>query len=120
MSESDKLMLRENLIARVACCKKGTYGIITPNNGQTEFLICGNRLKINMLWIKQGDTLWTNQSFKGNLIMRSGRKTECGEFYLGDINWMHQTSSADTFSVFKMLRKVSNEGIFSPRSTRAR
>ena len=87
--------LCENLIAKLSRCKKNTYGIITPEGGSPEFIVCGNRLKILKLWIKHGDTLWTTQNFNGNLIMRSSKTPNSGEFFLGDSNWVHQNSSVD-------------------------
>ncbi len=97
MNEEKNFDLCEALTARVARCRKGTYAIITPEDKPTEFIVCGNRLQVRSLWIKCGDRLWTHHTFKGNLIMRSGRTSTPGEFYLGDSNWAHQTSSIDPY-----------------------
>lgn len=97
MNPEKQFDLCENLIAKVARCKKGTYAIITPEDKPIEFIVCGNRLQVRSLCIKCGDMLWTHNTFKGNLIIRSGRTSTPGEFYLGDSNWVHQNSSIDPY-----------------------
>ena len=97
MNQEKQFILCENLIARTARCKKGTYAIITPEGKPTELIVCGNRLSVQSLWVKQGDTLWTTQTFTNNVIMRSNKATAPGEFYLGDSNWVHKHSSLDPY-----------------------
>ena len=97
MNDERKFELRERLIARIARCKRGTYAIITPENKPTELIVCGCKMKVLALWVKQGPKIWTIQNYRDNLIMRSGKPTVPGEYYFGDSSWIHKHSSLDPY-----------------------